>query len=72
MKYSKLLDKYDREFWEAAIDRWIFDELDRHLLKRRYLDGIRLEPLAEEVHLSNDGLKRRLYRASEKLFKKLK
>lgn len=41
----------DRYQWEALIDRWIFNERDRAILKRRLLDGICFEPLAEEFNL---------------------
>lgn len=34
------------------IDEWIFSERNRKILKRRYLDGICFEPLAEEFDLS--------------------
>ena len=37
---------------EALIDEWIFSERDRAILKRRYLDKIHIEPLAEEFCLS--------------------
>ena len=36
----------------ALIDEWIFSERNRKILKRRYLDGICFEPLAEEFDLS--------------------
>lgn len=38
--------------WRALIDEWIFSERDRELLKRRLLDGIVYEALAEEFQLS--------------------
>lgn len=34
------------------IDEWIFSERDRAIAKRRFLDGIRIEALAEEMKLS--------------------
>ena len=50
-----------RSEWENLIDQWIFKERDRAILKRRLLDGICYEPLAEEFDLSvqqtkNDSL----------------
>lgn len=36
----------------AIIDEWIFDERERAMLKRRYLDGVCFETLAEEFSLS--------------------
>ena len=42
----------DRYQWEALIDRWIFNERDRAIIKRRLLDGICFEQLAEECGYS--------------------
>ena len=39
------------------IDEWIFDERDRKILKRRLLDGVCYEPLAEEFDLSTTQIK---------------
>lgn len=36
----------------ALIDEWIKNERDRKILKRRLIDGIHFEPLAEEFDLS--------------------
>ena len=41
-----------RSQWEHLIDEHIFSERDRAMLKRRLLDGICFEPLAEEFELS--------------------
>ncbi len=35
-----------------VIDQWIFSERDRAILKRRLLDGLTFEKLAEEFDLS--------------------
>ena len=56
---------------EHLIDEWIFNERDRQILKRRLLDGICFEPLAEEFDLSVRQTKTIVYKASEKLFKHL-
>ena len=45
------------------IDDWIRSERDRAILKRRYIDGIRLEPLAEEYSLTVDRIKQIIYKA---------
>ena len=37
---------------EKLIDEWILSERDRKIMKRRLLDGICLEPLAEEFEMS--------------------
>lgn len=64
-------DKYNlsRSEWENLIDQWIFKERDRAILKRRLLDGICYEPLAEEFDLSVPQTKTICYKATEKLIK---
>lgn len=61
-----------RSEWENLIDEWVFSERDRALLKRRLLDGICYEPLAEEFDLSVQQTKSIVYRLQNRLFKKLK
>ena len=61
-----------RSEWEKLIDEWIFNERDRAILKRRLLDGICYEPLAEEFNLSVQQTKHIVYRLQNRLFKKLK
>lgn len=51
------------------IDEWIFNERDRAILKRRMLDGVRYEPLAEEFGLSVQHTKNIVYRATDKLIR---
>lgn len=55
--------------WEHLIDQWIFKERDRKMLKRRLLDGVCYEPLAEEFDLSVQQTKTIIYKATEKLIK---
>ena len=63
----------DRFEWENLIDRWIFDEKDRIILKRKFLDNIALEKIAEEkdVNLSSRQVNRRFEKAKKQLFKRL-
>ena len=70
----KIQDTFDlsRSQWEKLIDEWVFSERDRALLKRRLLDGICYEPLAEEFDLSVQQTKSIVYRLQNRLFKKLK
>ena len=58
-----------RSEWENLIDQWVFKERDRAILKRRLLDGICYEPLAEEFDLSVPQTKTIVYKATEKLIK---
>ena len=63
---------YSRSTVSAAIDEWIFNERDRAILKRRLLDGIYYEPLAEEFGLSVDRIKQIVRNSESKLFKHLR
>ena len=54
---------------ENLIDEWIFNERDRKILKRRLLDGICYEPLAEEFDLSVRQVKNIIYKQQDKLFR---
>ena len=51
------------------IDERVFHERNRKILKRRLLDGIRFEPLAEEFDLSVRQVKNIVYKAEDKLFR---
>lgn len=62
---------FPRSYWENLIDEWIFNERDRELLKRRLLDGIKYEDLAEEFDMSVRQVKKIVYIQSENLFKRL-
>lgn len=66
-----MVDKYDlcRDDWEKLIEQWIFSERDRAIIKRRLLDGICFEPLAEEFDLSVRQIQKIVYKAQEKLLK---
>lgn len=53
---------------EHLIDEWILNERDRKIIKRRWLDGVRFEPLAEEFDLSVRQVKNIVYKCETKLF----
>jgi len=53
-----LFPNVSRSQLSALIDEWIFSERDRKILKRRFLDGICYEPLAEEFSLSTRQVKK--------------
>ena len=53
------------------IDRWIFNQRDREILKRRLLDGICFEPLAEEFDLSVRQIQKIVYKGQNKLIGKI-
>lgn len=54
-----------------AIDEHIHSERDRRILKRRYIDGICYEPLADEFDLSVTRVKRIVYKYENLLFEHL-
>lgn len=59
---------------EEAIDEWIIGknaERDRKILKRRLIDGICFEPLAEEFGLSVRQVKNIVYKLQDKVFSKV-
>lgn len=51
------------------IDEWIFSERDRAIMKRRWLDGVCFEPLAEEFDMSVRQIKRIVYKSEDRLSK---
>ena len=66
------LDSLSRSELETIIDEWIIGahaERDRAILKRRLLDGICFEPLAEEFDLSVRQTKTIVYKREQTLYK---
>ena len=51
------------------IDEWIKSERDRNILKRRLIDGICFEPLAEEFELSVRQITNIVYKSEAILIK---
>jgi DNA-directed RNA polymerase specialized sigma subunit len=60
-----------RSGWEKLIDEWIFSERDRQILKRRLLDGITHERIAEEFDMSVRQIKYIVKDGVTKLSKKV-
>ena len=54
---------------EHLIDEWIFNQRDRAILKRRLIDGITFEALANEFDLSVVQVKRIVKKRQIELFK---
>lgn len=65
------LPELSRSEWSYLIDEWILNERDRNILKRRLLDGIHYEPLAEEFGMSVRQIKHIVYKSEQKLVKHL-
>lgn len=53
------------------IDLYIHSERDRKILKRRLIDGIKYDDLAEEFNYTPRHIKRIVYKAENQLFKHL-
>ena len=55
-----------------AIDEHIHSVRDRAILKRRLIDGVCFEPLADEFDMSVRQIKNIVYKGQEKIFVKMK
>lgn len=56
------MEIYNNQQIERAIDCYIHNKRNRMILKRRLIDGICFEPLAEEVDLSVRQVKNIVYK----------
>lgn len=65
------MKEYTNSQIDHLIDEYIHSERDRRILKRRLIDGICYEPLAEEFDMSDRQIKRIVYKLQEHLFKHL-
>lgn len=68
---KRIMKDISRSELEHLIDEWIIGrnaERDRKILKRRLLDGITYDRLAEEFDLSVRQLKNIIYRTEDRLF----
>lgn len=61
-------DDIPRSEVERLIDEWIRNERNRKILKRRLLDGITYDKLAEEFDLSVRQIKTIVYKSENKIF----
>lgn len=61
--------EYSNSQIAELIDEWIHSERDRAILKRRLIDGLTYEQLAEEFDMSVRQMKRIVYKCSNHLFK---
>ena len=62
------MDDYTNSAVSAAIDEYIHNERDRMVLKRRLIDGLTYERLAEEFDLSVRRVKMIVYKGKERVF----
>lgn len=63
--------EYSNSEITKIINEYIHNERNRKLLLRRYVDGICLEPLAEEFDLSVRQVKNIIYKNEDTLLKHL-
>lgn len=66
------LDNITNSQIATIIDEYIHSERDRALLKRRFIDGICYEPLAEEFDLSVVQTKRIVYKQGDKVLRRIR
>ena len=50
---------------ECLIDLWILNQRNREIVRRRFIDGTKIEPLAEEFDLSVSQTKRIITQGKE-------
>jgi len=63
------MKEYTNSQITSVIDEYIHSERDRAILKRRLIDGICYEPLAEEFDISVAQVKRIIYKCESKIFR---
>lgn len=56
-----------RDDWMYLIEQWILNERHRMIIKRRIIDGVTLEKLAEEFDYSVSRIKNIVYAYEKKL-----
>lgn len=55
-----------------VIDEYVHNERNRDILKRRLIDGVCFEPLAEEFNLSVRQVKNIVYKEADRIFAMMK
>lgn len=68
---NKEMIEYTNSEISHVIDEYIHSERDRNLLKRRLIDGICFEPLAEEFNLSVKQTRNIIHKLEVIVFKHL-
>ena len=64
---KKEMKEYSNSQISAVIDEYIHSQRNRAILKRRYVDGITYERIAEEFELSVRQVKTIVYRSEQTL-----
>ncbi len=63
--------EYKNSDIEGIINEYIHSKRDREILKRRFIDGICYEPLAEEFELSERQIKNIVYKHESLILSKI-
>ena len=73
-KIMKMVESYNlsRTEWENLIDEYIFNEKHRKIIKRRMLDGVYFDKLAEQEEMSTQQVKTIVYKCQKILLRHLK
>lgn len=66
-----MISEYTNSQISHLIDEYIHSERDRNILKRRLIDGLTYEKLAEEFDLSVRNIKNIVYKCEDTLFSHL-
>lgn len=66
-----MIPEYTNSQISHLIDEYIHSERDRNILKRRLIDGLTYEKLAEEFDLSVRNIKKIVYKCEDTLFSHL-
>ena len=72
MQQVRNINDLSRREIENLIDEWIHNARNRRILRRRLIDGVRFEPLAEEFDLSVTQVKNIVYNARRRLAQHIK
>lgn len=67
-----MIPELSRSQIESVIDEWILHERNRGILKRRLIDGITYERLAEEFEMSVRQVKQIVYIGESTIFRHIK
>lgn len=65
------MKEYTNSDVEKLIDEYVHSETNREILKRRLIDGITYEKLAEEFNYSVRQIKRIVYKQQDAVFRHL-
>lgn len=69
--HKKEMREYTNSQISAVIDEYIHNERNRKLLKRRYIDGVTFERLAEEFDISVRHAKTIVYKSETAVFSRI-